>query len=137
MRSVRDRAQDRPRRCVGEAGLVDVVICFPMLLLVIWLAVAVGVWGLAAHAAQLAAAEGGAAARAEAASTNAGQVEATKVLSVMGPQVVNPVVSVTPAPGGLLSVSVTGRAPMVFPGLSLRVSATSTGPVQSFAGVSR
>ncbi len=125
-----DAGDTGTRRFRCQAGLVDIVICFPVLLLVIWLAVAFAVWGLAAHAAQLAVAEAGIAARADGAIPNAGQLEAAKVLAAIGSPVTNPVVQVTQGPNGSLSLSITGQAPSVFPGLSLGVSATSTGPIQ-------
>jgi hypothetical protein len=116
----------------GEEGLASVLIVLPTFLLLVWLALQLALWGLAAHAAELAAAEGGQAARALGGGPGAGRATAYQVLAGLGSTLEEPVVTVTPGPGGMVTVAVSGRVVPVLPGLPLHVSASSTGPAQRF-----
>lgn len=120
------------RRGLGDEGLAEVVIVFPAFLLIVWLALQLAVWGLAAHAAELAAAEGGRAGRDFGAQPGAARQAAEAVLRKIGTTLDDPVVRVVRAGGGTLTVSVTGRVLTVVPGLPLTASATSRGPIQEF-----
>ncbi|GEM_PF-2902304 len=126
------RARHAACRRRGEEGLAAVVVVLPAFLLLVWLALQLALWGLAAHAAQLAAAEGGQAARAFGGGPGAGRAAADRVLAGLGSALEQPIVRVTQGPGGSVTVAVSGRVAPVLPGLPLHVSASSTGPAQRF-----
>ncbi|HZD67061.1 MAG TPA: hypothetical protein VE152_13275 [Acidimicrobiales bacterium] len=119
-------------RRLGEEGLASVVVALPALLLVVWVAIQFALWGLAAHAAELAAADGGQAARAFGAEPGVGRATARGVLASMGSVIEAPVIRVTAGAASTVTVRVSGQVVPVLPGLPLRVSAVSTGPSQRF-----
>lgn len=110
------------------------MIVLPAFLLFVWLALQLALWGLAAHAAELAAARGGRAAEAYGSGAGAygsGRQAAEAVLAGIGSAIRHPVVHVV-RQGGSVSVTVSGQVAQVLPWFPLTVSATSAGPSQRF-----
>lgn len=115
-----------------EAGSVELVIVFPVALMVILLIVQAGLWFLARSTAHDAAVDGARAAAAAGASAAAGRMAASSALGQLaGPVLANP--TVTAARTAQTSqVTVTGRTEAILPGLSLPVTATVSLPTESF-----
>jgi Flp pilus assembly protein TadG len=123
-----------PRRCRGDSGSAstELVILMPLLLLLVLVSVHVALWFHARHLVNAAAQEGARAARAAGATDADGYDRAQQILGDLGSNsVTSPAITVTRS-GGAVSVSVTGQAPPVIPGLATTVSATSTSPIEEF-----
>ncbi len=124
-----------PARLRSDRGseTVEIVILLPALMLLLTVGMQLALWGLAAHAMSLAVAEGGAEARAESGSPKAAISTVTdEISSIAGLLVDHVSVQVTGLPDNFVEVSATADVPTIFPGLTLQVSADSTGPVQAF-----
>jgi Flp pilus assembly protein TadG len=104
----------------------------PVLMLVLLVVVQFALWAHAAQVVQLAASEGDRTARTLGGSTALGAAQARSVLAAQGSDVTTSSVAVTMQPGGVVSVSVSGRAVSILPGLTLPVDATQTGALQEF-----
>jgi hypothetical protein len=97
------------------------------------LSLQLAMWGLAAHAISLGVAEVGALARTQPGGVRSTvAVVGTDVRAIAGSLVGSVTTVVHTLPNDFLAVSATGTVPTVFPGLHLRVSAVSAGPVQGF-----
>lgn len=123
-----------PRRCRGDSGSAstELVIVMPLLLLLVLVSVHVGLWFHARHLVNAAAQEGARAARASGATDSDGYDRAQQILGDLGSNsVTSPAIVVTRA-GSSVTVSVTGQAPPVIPGLAMSVSASSTSPIEEF-----
>lgn len=123
-----------PRRCRGDAGSAstELVIVMPLLLLLVLASVHLGLWFHARHLVNAAAQEGARAARVSGATDSDGYDRAQQILGDLGSSsVTSPAINVTRS-GGSVTVSVTGQAPPVIPGLAMTVSATSTSPIEEF-----
>lgn len=104
----------------------------PLLLLLVLASVHVGLWFHARHLVNAAAQEGARAARASGATDSDGYDRAQQMLGDLGSNsVTSPAILVTRS-GGSVTVSVTGQAPPVIPGLAMSVSASSTSPIEEF-----
>ena len=124
----------RAGRSLGDAGseTVEIVIIVPVLMALLLLGLQLCLWGLAAHAVNLGVAEGGAAGRALGGSRQVATIVRSDVEAIAGSLVGSLTVDVHQLPEEFVAVSATGVVPTVFPGLRLRVSAVSAGPVQGF-----
>lgn len=123
-----------PRRCRGDSGSAstELVIVMPLLLLLVLASVHVGLWFHARHLVNAAAQEGARAARASGATDSDGYDRAQQILGDPGSNsVTSPAIVVTRS-GSSVTVSVTGQAPPVIPGLAMSVSASSTSPIEEF-----
>ena len=123
-----------PRRCRGDSGSAstELVIVMPLLLLLVLASVHVGLWFHARHLVNAAAQEGARAARASGATDSDGYDRAQQILGDLGSNsVTSPAIVVTRSSGSV-TVSVTGQAPPVIPGLAMSVSASSTSPIEEF-----
>lgn len=121
-----------PGRDRGSATL-EVSILAPVLLLVVFTIIQVGLWSYARSLALGAAQEGVAAGRAYGASAEAGRARAQAFLdATAGDSLVGSVVT-TSATAGSLRVEVTGRALSVLPGVpGLPVRQRAEGPLERF-----
>ena len=124
------------RRVRGDrgAGVAELVIAVPLLMLLILLIVQFAIWEHAEDIAHATAEEALAAARVQGGTAAAGQQQASALISQVGASVLTgPQVSVTMTADDV-TVQVTGTAERVvpFPGLSFPVTATVTGPVERF-----
>ena len=122
------------RRCRGDYGSAstELVIVMPLLLLLVLASVHVGLWFHARHLVNAAAQEGARAARASGATDSDGYDRAQQILGDLGSNsVTSPAIVVTRSSGSV-TVSVSGQAPQVIPGLAMSVSASSTSPIEEF-----
>ncbi len=121
-----------PRRDRGSATL-EVSILAPVLLLVVFTIIQVGLWSYARSLALGAAQEGVAAGRAHGSPAGAGQVRAQEFLdATAGDSLVDSTVTST-ATAATLRIEVTGRALSVLPGVpGLPVRQRAEGPVERF-----
>lgn len=124
----------RSLRCRGDSGSAstELVIAMPALLLLVLASVHVGLWFHARHLAAAASQEGARAARHLGADDTAGYDRATQFLDQLGPNVLldrNVVITRTATS---VTVTVTGHAPAVIPGLTLAIDATTTSPLETF-----
>ena len=119
----------------GERGsaTVEIAVLAPVLLLLVFTIVQVGLWSHARSLALAAAQEGVAAGRAHGASTETGRVRAEAFLeSAAGDSLLDQQVRADRS-GGLLRVEVSGRALSVLPGVSgLPVRQRAEGPLERF-----
>jgi hypothetical protein len=123
------------RRRIDDAGSesVEIVLVLPALMALIVLGLQLALWGLAAHALSLAVAEGGADARSQfGTDRGAAGIVAGDVHAIAGSLVGSLTVEVRPLPDSFVLVAGAGDVPSIFPGIHLRVSADSVGPVQGF-----
>jgi len=124
------------RRVRGDrgAGVAELVIAVPLLMLLILLIVQFAIWEHAEDIAHATAEEALAAARVQGGTAAGGQQRAAQVISQIGTGVLTgPQVSVALTAADV-TVRVTGTAERVlpFPGLTFPVTATVTGPVERF-----
>jgi len=125
----------RPRVRDGESGssAVELVLITPVLIALVFAVVQAALLWHAHHVAVAAAQQGARLARA-ADGGDPAQVRAATIdyLHSLGADLLGtPVVTVTRS-GGWATVTVTGRAVSLLPGATLRISAVSRGPVESF-----
>jgi len=112
------------------AASTELVITFPVVLLVILLALQFGMYLHAAQIAEAAAQEAVEAAQAERAVASAGQSAARSLLTQLG-ALRGPTVRVDRTTT-TVTARVTGRAQQVVPGFDLDISAAAEGPVERF-----
>jgi len=112
------------------AASTELVITFPVVLLVILLALQFGMYLHAAQIAEAAAQEAVEAAQAERAVASAGQSAARSLLTQLG-ALRGPTVRVDRTTT-TVTARVTGRAQQVVPGFDLDIFATAEGPVERF-----
>jgi hypothetical protein len=110
--------------------VVELVLILPALMALVTALLQLAMWALAAHALSLAVAEGGAAARTGQGSP--GDIVRSDVTKISGNLVGSLDVTVRALPDSFVSVYAVGTVPTILPGVSLHVSADSTGPVQEF-----
>lgn len=124
---------DSTAPCDAGSATPEIVIVLPALMLLLLLGVQLALWGLAAHALDDAVAQGGAALRTNGSSARgATGLVLGELHAIAGGLVLHPVTTTATLPGGTVALSATGTVPSILLGISLRVSATSTGPVQRF-----
>jgi hypothetical protein len=125
--------RDRSRFDDSGSETLEIVLILPVLMALIVLGLQLAMWGLAAHALSLGIAEGGAAARAHPGSDRAAEtIVAGDAHAIAGSLVGGLKIDVRSLPDNFVVVSGSGEVPSIFPGLHLRVSADSAGPVQGF-----
>ncbi len=123
------RAPDSER---GSAA-VEMVMLFPVAVLLLLVAVQGALWAVASQAVQVSASVGDEVARAYGSSLSAGTAQAVATLSAKASGLVeNANVSGSTLPGDVVEVTVTGRAESILPGLAFPVSARRVGPAQGF-----
>jgi hypothetical protein len=108
------------------------VIIVPVIMLVLVALVQMALWARAAQIANVAASEGARAALSVGGGAAAGLGRAQSVLTTSGSGIEAAHVTTSVLACDQVSVTVTGRALSLFPGLSLPVSATQMGPIQEF-----
>ena len=113
---------------------LELVIVFPVLLLIVTALLQYGLWFHARSLAQAAAAEAVAAARAHGATLDAGRARAEAfLLSHAADTVLDPTVTVTAPTGGHVTAEVRGHAVSLLPFLSgPAVQQSAQGPVERF-----
>lgn len=117
-----------------EAGssAIEMVILFPVTLLVVLIIIQFGLWYHAADIARAAAQQGVKTASAYGATAGAGQVQARAVLDENGRSLIQGT-TVTPfRDGAQARITVTGTALTVVPILHLPIHETATAPVEAF-----
>ena len=118
------------RRRDRGAASVELVLATPLLMVLLMAAVQFAIWQHAAHMARAAANDGLQTTRAYGSSAEAGTADTATILASLSGNVLNnPQVSATRSTT-TASVTVTGRAASVIPGLSLPVTITVTAPVE-------
>ena len=111
----------------------ELVVILPVLLLLITAGLQFALWALASHALSDSVAEGGAALRSEGGtSTAARTVTLQELQDIASGLVLGPAVSAQTPSDGIASLYASGTVPSLLPGMSLTVSAESTGPEQRF-----
>jgi Flp pilus assembly protein TadG len=111
---------------------IEMVIIFPVTLLIVFGIIQVGVWYYASSVARAAAQQGAQAAAVYNANSGDGTTTANQVLQQNGSSLLNSV-TVTPSRDDeQATVTVTGKALDVIPFIPLKVTATATVPVEAF-----
>ena len=129
-----DRLLRVERRRTAEQGsaAVELVLLTPVLMVCVLVVVQFALWQHARHVLLAAAQEGARAARAQGASAQDGRVRAQDYIARIGPDLVSaPIVDVDRTVDEV-TVTIRGQAVNILPGLALRVTATSAGPVERF-----
>jgi len=131
--SVAERG-DAVRRGGNDDGssAVELVVIFPVTLLIVMAVIQVGVWYHGADIARAAAQEGVKAASAYRASAGAGRDRAERVLAENGHSLIQ-TPAVTPyRDPGVVRITVTGSALRIVPLFRLAIHASATAPVEAF-----
>jgi Flp pilus assembly protein TadG len=115
---------------------IEFVFLTPVLFFMIFATVQFGLYFFADHVAQAAAQAGARKARAEANDNPAWAADATQVahdyVQQLGPQLLTSPHVHPRKTGTSVSVRVTGRVPMIFPGMRFHVTEKSQGPIERF-----
>jgi Flp pilus assembly protein TadG len=122
------------RKTTAERGsaAIELVVLTPLLMVCVLVVVQFALWQHARHVLLTAAQEGARAARAHGATAEDGRDRAQDYIGRIGPDLVTaPVVEVDRSVE-MVTVRVRGQAVNIVPGLPLRVTATSAGPVERF-----
>lgn len=122
------------QRRAGERGsaAVELVLLTPLLMVCVLVVVQFALWQHARHVMLAAAQEGARAARAQGATAEDGRVRAQDYIGRIGPDLVSaPVIDVDRTIDEV-TVTIRGQAVNILPGIPLRVTATSVGPVERF-----
>lgn len=121
-------------RSHGDHGSAstELVIAMPALLLLVLASVHLGLWYHARHIASAAAEEGARAASFAGANNSAGPTEASQFIDQVGPNVVIDRQITVDHTATNVTVTVTGHAPAVIPGLTMSVTASATAPRETF-----
>jgi len=128
---------DRRHPAVAAAGrdvgavTTELVIALPALLLMVLTVVQFAVFEHARHVAQAVAVQTVDATRIQGGTTATGQAAGTALLTQLGPTLADPHIDVT-RDTDRVTVTVTGHAETVVPGLRLPVRITSSGPIERF-----
>ena len=117
----------------GGSSTPELVVILPVLLLLITASLQLALWALASHALSDSVAEGGAALRSEGGTSTAARASTLQELQdIASGLVLSPAVSTQTPSDGVASLYASGTVPSLLPGMSLTVSAESTGPEQRF-----
>ena len=122
------------RRPTGQRGsaAVELVLLTPLLMILVLVVVQFALWQHARQVLLAAAQEGARAARAQGGTAEEGRARTLDYIQQIGPDLVSsPAVEVNRSLD-IVSVEVRGQAVNIVPGLPLRVTATSVGPVERF-----
>lgn len=120
---------------LGERGSspVEEVLVLPALMLMLVAVFQIALYGLALHAGQFAVDEGGAVVRSSGGSTLAARRTVRSDLARLGGGLVtDPRITVATRASGYVEVSLSGRAPALFPGVHLTINVVNDGPPQVF-----
>lgn len=134
MRTDGRRYTDLGRRPTIERGsaAVEYVLLTPLLMVCVLVVVQFALWQHARQVLLAAAQEGARAARAQGGSAEDGRARALGYIEQIGPDLVSaPAVDVDRGVD-VVSVRIRGQAVNIVPGLALRVTAVSAGPVERF-----
>jgi len=116
----------------GEDGQTELVIVFPVAMLLLLILLQAALWFLGRSVAQDAAQDGARAAALLGGGPTAGaQAAKDDLVQLSGPMLSSTSVSVTET-GGRVQVRVSGAAESILPGFSLEVSASAAEPVEEF-----
>jgi Flp pilus assembly protein TadG len=129
-----DRQPRLEQRRAGERGsaAVELVLLTPLLMVCVLVVVQFSLWQHARHVMLAAAQEGARAARAQGATAEDGRVRAQDYIGRIGPDLVSgPIIDVDRTIDEV-TVTIRGQAVNILPGIPLRVTATSVGPVERF-----
>jgi Flp pilus assembly protein TadG len=117
----------------GDDGLAEFVVCIPVFFLAVLLAVQFALWSHASHLARAAAEQGASTAAAYGSTPAAGTSAAYQFIATTGANSLTaPQVTTTTGTGDTVQVTITGRAQVIIPWLTMQVSETSVEPVQEF-----
>ena len=123
------------RRGSGEergSAAVELVLLTPLLMVCVLVVVQFALWQHARHVLLAAAQEGARAARAQGATAEDGRLRARDYIVQIGPDLVTEPSIEVDRTLDLVTVRIRGQAVNIVPGLPLRVTATSAGPVERF-----
>lgn len=124
---------DTTRRRLDRGSLsVELALLAPATMLLLALTVQVGLWANAVHNAQAAAGAALAAARAETGSTATGSAAAQNVITHYDTGPLNGASASVSRSEDTVTVTVTGHATSIIPGLAFPVEASARGPVERF-----
>ena len=128
-RSSPDRHRSGAER--GSAA-VELVLLTPLLMVCVLVVIQFALWQHARHVLLAAAQEGARVARAQGGTAEDGRLRAQDYIGQIGPDLVTaPTIEVDRSPD-LVTVRIRGQAVNIVPGVPLRVTATSAGPVERF-----
>ena len=129
-----DRPRRLERRRPAERGsaAVELVLLTPLLMVCVLVVVQFALWQHARHVLLAAAQEGARAARAQGATAEDGRLRAQDYIGQIGPDLVSDPVIEVDRTVDVVTVRIRGQAVNILPGLPLRVTATSVGPVERF-----
>jgi Flp pilus assembly protein TadG len=128
------RTVRREDRCRGSAS-VELTVAAPLLLLLLMLIVQFAMWAHATHIAQAAANAGVQTARAYGSTADVGKTDASSVLSRLAGTILTHTRVDAERAATTATVTVTGDAVAVVPGLHLPVAVTVTAPRELVPGV--
>lgn len=116
----------------GGSAAVELVVVFPVTLLIVLAVIQFGVWYHAADIARAAAQQGVRTASAYASTADDGQARARRVLADNGRSLIRHPVVTPYRDGDLARVTVTGSALPVVPLIHLAIHESATAPVEAF-----
>ncbi len=122
------------RRSGAERGsaAVELVLLTPLLMVCVLVVVQFALWQHARHVLLAAAQEGARAARAQGATAEDGRLRAQDYIVQIGPDLVTAPTIEVDRSLDLVTARIRGQAVNIVPGVPLRVTATSAGPVERF-----
>ncbi len=128
------RSSAHRRRSGAERGsaAVELVLLTPLLMVCVLVVVQFALWQHARHVLLAAAQEGARAARAQGATAEDGRLRAQDYIVQLGPDLVTAPTIEVDRSLELVTVRIRGQAVNIVPGVPLRVTATSAGPVERF-----
>ena len=121
----------RPGAERGSAA-VELVLLTPLLMVCVLVVVQFALWQHARHVLLAAAQEGARVARAQGATAEDGRLRAQDYIGQIGPDLVTAPTIEVDRSLDLVTVRIQGQAVNIVPGVPLRVTATSAGPVERF-----
>ena len=125
---------DLGRRETAERGsaAVELVLLTPLLMICVLVVVQFALWQHARQVLLGAAQEGARAVRAQGGTAESGRAQALHYIEQIGPDLVSSPAVTVDRGIDVVSVRIRGQAVNIVPGLPLRVTATSAGPVERF-----
>ena len=128
------RSSAHRRRSGAERGsaAVELVLLTPLLMVCVLVVVQFALWQHARHVLLAAAQEGARVARAQGATAEDGRLRAQSYIGQIGPDLVTAPTIEVDRSLDLVTVRIRGQAVNIVPGVPLRVTATSAGPVERF-----
>jgi Flp pilus assembly protein TadG len=122
------------RRTDTGSASVELAILFPLVVLLVFFVVQLGLWYHARHVALAAAEEGARAARVDTGTAAAGAARAERFVQDLGGSVILDLRVSAARNRDTARVEVSGQARNVIPGLRLPIEQASQGPVERFRG---